>query len=459
MLEFIKEYNEIIYDNFISLTNNIKNRDKNINSQFRITAESILSHINNGNIFKKNNCFAKLTTHKNYGAYLDSIDFMNGLIRYYKFNNKINRILKNIQGTGNETIHNVSKIFDYNDAKEKFRYLYFSIVRVYETETNKNINVSQKNIDNYFDELFENEVVKIHESQVEEINESISKEELLETNSNITNLYKATSNKEKFYSTENLNKIFVFLEKYICYLKTNYNINDTEKLNELGYKKVYSFYKYLEKILTVKEIEDINDLIFNIEDNLFDIKHLIEVKNGIVLFDWYRININNEENNVKELDNYEKIAKAIDEVPLTHNRLYNEGRYYITKKKPFIVNDNKYYELEIQKAVDNESKFDRKTIYTKIDIDTKYSIKISYTTSKYEFLGEQSEIFIVNEWQISIRPCELYNLIYIFTAENYKITKEEDYYKKLNEYLTHNKTNLLEIVLLREKRYEEFLGL
>ena len=106
----------IIYDNFSSLKNNIKNKDKNINATIRVTAESLLKVLNDKKGFINK----------------DSKHFYNSIIKNYDFNRYIHKYetvmgncykwLKDIQEDGNRTVHGNYKMFNENDVNNKKQY-------------------------------------------------------------------------------------------------------------------------------------------------------------------------------------------------------------------------------------------------------------------------------------------------------------------------------------------------
>lgn len=103
---------------------------------------------------------------------------------------------------------------------------------------------------------------------------------------------------------------------------------------------------------------------------------------------------------------YEKIAERID-VPLTGRT--QKDRYYIQKIKPFFVKNEVYYEVTFTESHDRVSKFDRIIAFTKLDIMQNYAVDLFVAREYIEILGKQMPINIIQNWEVSIRPCELNN--------------------------------------------------
>lgn len=137
---------------------------------------------------------------------------------------------------------------------------------------------------------------------------------------------------------------------------------------------------------------------------------------------------------------YEKIANRIDSFRGT---VELGDRYYIHKIKPFFVEHKIYYEVSFVLATNNTSKFERVIAFTNIDIMSNYAVKLSLHRTKIDVLNRQMEIFIINDWEISIRQCEFKNFAKIFSKDIDGTTKEE---YALMQWLKNEKINLVELV-------------
>lgn len=149
---------------------------------------------------------------------------------------------------------------------------------------------------------------------------------------------------------------------------------------------------------------------------------------------------------------YEKITERIN-IPLTGKT--QKDRYYIQKIKPFFVNNEVYYEVTFTKSHDKVSKFDRIIAFTKLDIAQNYAVNLFIGKKYIEILDKQMPINIIQNWEVSIRPCELNNFARIFSMYiNIQSSRKE--YKELMHFLTQTGFSLNEYVI-REQRYYDFV--
>lgn len=151
---------------------------------------------------------------------------------------------------------------------------------------------------------------------------------------------------------------------------------------------------------------------------------------------------------------YGEIAEKIENIPLVKDRKYIEGRYYIQKVKPFFINRKIYYEVTLSPAIGNISKFDRITMFTKCEIETNCSIKVSIVKTKVKIFGAYTNIQIINNWEISIRPCEISNMYKIF-GENIEFSANYKEYREIMPFLTSMGYNLLDLVDMARIKYEK----
>jgi len=152
---------------------------------------------------------------------------------------------------------------------------------------------------------------------------------------------------------------------------------------------------------------------------------------------------------------YEKIAEQINlSVSRKHESPY-EDRYYIQKIKPFFVNFTVYYEITFTPASDGSSKFDRFIAFTKLDISPNYAVKLSVSAAHIQILGKKMPIYIIDNWDVSIRPCELNNFSLLFgNPTNINTGLVE--YRLLMRYLRTTGLNLVDVINLSDKSYEGF---
>ena len=116
---------------------------------------------------------------------------------------------------------------------------------------------------------------------------------------------------------------------------------------------------------------------------------------------------------------YKKIAKCIENK--AESVSIQIDRYYIQKIKPFFINNKVYYEITYNVARNNTNKFDRLIAFTKIDIPSNYAVKLHIRSANIEILNQPTPIKIIEEYKISIRPCEIDNFILLIQKNIPKI--------------------------------------
>ncbi|MCS3485664.1 hypothetical protein M2369_003179 [Bacillus sp. JUb11] len=151
---------------------------------------------------------------------------------------------------------------------------------------------------------------------------------------------------------------------------------------------------------------------------------------------------------------YEKIAEKINNpVMSNYSDEYND-RYYIRKIKPFFVNQKIYYEVTFTTANDYGSKFDRIIAFTDIDIMSNYAVKFRIRNAVIDVLGKKMPIRIIENYEISIRPCELNNFARIFGLDS-KISTGYVEYKELMSFIFNERMNLSEFVSMPNNYYKQ----
>lgn len=147
---------------------------------------------------------------------------------------------------------------------------------------------------------------------------------------------------------------------------------------------------------------------------------------------------------------YEKISEQID---INFIKKTDKDRYYIQKIKPFFVNNKVYYEVTFTKSHDKVTKFDRIIAFTKLDITRHYAVELFIAKAYIELLGQQIPINIIQNWEVSIRPCELNNFAKIF-GEDINIQFNNKEYRELMKFLTQIKISFDEYVITEQVYYE-----
>lgn len=226
------------------------------------------------------------------------------------------------------------------------------------------------------------------------------------------------------------------------YLQTRGNLRFLNKFHELLQKSVshytideggserlmLKYYEYLLKIkILLKDTYNL-DVLENIEE--------------------FPLNIDTE-----LADYYENISERISHPSnnCTHSN-YDE-RYYIQKIKPFFVNQQIFYEITFTVANNNASKFDRVIAFTKLDISDNYAVKLSIHNDNIQILGKTMSIQIIDNWSVSIRPCELDNFADIF-GKHPKINGGTIEYQEIMKFLTETKMSLTELIISSEDYFQ-----
>ena len=149
---------------------------------------------------------------------------------------------------------------------------------------------------------------------------------------------------------------------------------------------------------------------------------------------------------------YGEIANKINSIQYLKNRKYINGRYYVQKIKPFFINSKIYYEVTLSLAVDNPSKFDRITMFTRCEINTNYSVKISVIKEKVKIFGAYSDIQIITNWEISIKPCEINDFFKLY-GQNVEFSASYKEYREIMPFLTKMNYSLLDLTDININKY------
>lgn len=162
-----------------------------------------------------------------------------------------------------------------------------------------------------------------------------------------------------------------------------------------------------------------------------------------------------EDNLTKE--HYELISSKIEEVNLKTNKSLIQGRFYVNKVRPIYSNGKLYYEITLTKATDYINKFERITMYSKLFIPDNYSIKLSYIEKEVEIISNKTKIKVIDNFIISIRPCELKNIGKILNLD-YRIEEGYSEYTKLMIMMTRDETTLLEELMKSDEEFNEIIS-
>ena len=150
---------------------------------------------------------------------------------------------------------------------------------------------------------------------------------------------------------------------------------------------------------------------------------------------------------------YELVAVNIEKANLMPSNV-RISRYYIQKIVPFFVNGERYFEITLQLAGLYTTKYNRITVYSKTYIATRYSIQIAYTEVELQFWKINNKIKIINNWKVAIDPRCLNKLAKMVMIQT-KISSKYREYRELMNFLTDTEMNLLQIINLRDKKFQE----
>lgn len=150
---------------------------------------------------------------------------------------------------------------------------------------------------------------------------------------------------------------------------------------------------------------------------------------------------------------YEKIAE----------RVYSSGmqslpgrreRYYVHGTRPFFVHGKIYYEVTFSLAHNRTSKFDRVIGFTNIDMTDQYAAQLTIVKDAIYVFGQSMPILLIQDWSVSIRPCEFDNFARIL-GQSIRVQSSHAEYRNLMEYLTNKRENLLDLIDLPDVAYNQ----
>lgn len=220
-------------------------------------------------------------------------------------------------------------------------------------------------------------------------------------------------------------------------------------------KFLNKFHKFLKPVASHYTLDEENSerLMLKYYEYLLKIKSYLKKTHNLDVLeniDQFPIDI---DSTTKEY--YEKIAQKINLPKNTSS--YNE-RYYIQKIKPFFVDFEVYYEITFTRANDNVSKFDRIIAFTKLDISANYAVKLYIHDSNIEILDKKMPIHIINQWEVSVRPCEFDNFSRIFDPFLSKHKSNSKEYQNLMTFLTNTGFSLVDLIDFEDNHYNQIIN-
>ena len=210
-------------------------------------------------------------------------------------------------------------------------------------------------------------------------------------------------------------------------------------------KLLRRFHNFLQIVASHYTLDEENSerLMLKYYEYLLKIKDLLKTKYSLdVLGNLNKFPIKTD-SNLKEY--YEKIAAKANRYNASASGYAHNDRFYIQKIKPFFVNQKIYYEVTLTPANGKVIKFDRIIAFTALDISAYYAAKLFIVNDSIEILGKTMPIFIIVNWETSIRPCELNNFAEIFRFD-LKMQSGNSEYRELMWYLTETGFNLVELI-------------
>ncbi|WP_053382662.1 ATP-dependent DNA helicase [Leucobacter celer] len=149
---------------------------------------------------------------------------------------------------------------------------------------------------------------------------------------------------------------------------------------------------------------------------------------------------------------HQKIAERIDAIRDLHGSDGARSRYYIHKVRPFFVRERILYEVTFSNAVNKSSKFDRIIAFTDIDMTDKYAANLTLISDAIQVLDQTMPILVVQNWEVSIRPCELDNFARL-VGHDIKVNSGNSEYRLLMQFLTDTSSSLLDLMDMPETSY------
>lgn len=227
-------------------------------------------------------------------------------------------------------------------------------------------------------------------------------------------------------------------------------LKDMQKQGSLRF--LYRFHEMLQKSVSHYTVDKDGSerLMLKYYEHLLKIKvYLKQIYDMDVLENIQDFPLNTD----KELSNYyEKIAEKIEFPSSVNYPVQYNDRYYIQKVKPFFVHQKIYYEVTFNAANANASKFDRLIAFTKHEIIDNYAVKFSIHSDTIRILDKDMSILVIDEYEVSIRPCEWDNFSEIF-GPRVKHSTNSNEYKELMRFLSNVKMSLTELVSSEQDYY------
>lgn len=128
-------------------------------------------------------------------------------------------------------------------------------------------------------------------------------------------------------------------------------------------------------------------------------------------------------------------------------------RLYVMRSKPVIVDQCIIYENTLIPANDIASKFDRFIAFSKFMLPDHYAVRADIRGEQITVENQQMPVNILNDYQVSIRPCELKNFAKIFGCF-VEMNQGLAEYQGLMNYLTKSGGSITDIITSSNVQYE-----
>jgi len=127
-------------------------------------------------------------------------------------------------------------------------------------------------------------------------------------------------------------------------------------------------------------------------------------------------------------------------------------RLYVMRSKPVIVDGCIIYENTLIPANDVSSKFDRFIAFSKFMIPYHYAVRADIRGDQITVENQKMPVNILNDYQVSIRPCELNNFAKIFDS-NITMSQGLAEYQGFMNYLTRTGGSITDIIMAPNAEY------
>lgn len=234
----------------------------------------------------------------------------------------------------------------------------------------------------------------------------------------------------------------------------NYRKNALANIKTMSNMRfLYVFHEMLQKSVSHYTVDEDGSerLMLKYYEHLLKVKAFLKNQYGMEVLeniDEFPLNTDKE-----LIGYYTKIAVRIERPSQSKRILSYSDRYYIQKIKPFFIEHKIFYEVTFTAANAKISKFDRVIAFTEKDISDCYAVRLELHSDIINVLGRDMEIQIIDNWSVSIRPCEIENFSKIFGCP-IKISTASHEYRELMHYLTITRMPLDELVRTDDQYYE-----